>query len=452
MLNYERCRVTNSGESIITIEGEQVVGMGVTSYRSSTLNSAKMIFPTPIQDALTTIIGSECDTRWELVGHTNMEIRGDQIKPGCDIAALGNQTDSILTVDFGLETIGENCAQGYEIEVDEGQMVINGATLTYGSPFKDIILIMSACNDIVHIKKTFKDSSLIDINTGGGNDTIIIGVENTGFEDQISSNLVVDAGNGMDYLLIYDEGSEPKDIDVKFNLLRGLDGADYRNSTNFTDIFYFNVEQFSMNLGTSDNVVHVSSTGQDSTVNITSQGGADFINVTSTQGSLNLHTGSGNDNVTVHTTANFTSLFVDAGDDEDWIQVYGLGYGADATVHGGSDNDVLYVDPRSSEGEGRNKMNGTILSWDGGHGNDGLEMFFVSTGFTNLNVFGDNQDTNEIIVHCPDVVCTVLSRDTFLANIHDPGNPIGSLERLNIDKASSEISSLLLFLHEGNNR
>lgn len=283
---------------------------------------------------------------------------------------------------------------------------------------------------------------------------ITFGDVGLGFMEQISSNLIVDAGNGTDELTIYDEqDDQPKDIELKFNNLLGLDGQDFRNTSNYTDIFYFKVEELSLYLGGADGVaVEILSTGQDSITNVHSQGGAQFVNVTSTQGDLNVFLGEGKDEIMVHTTANFTSLFIDAGADDDLITIYGLGYQSTASVHGGGGEDQLYVDPRSStEGMGRNKMNDTTLSWNGGGDNDFLEMHFASTGFTDLDITDDNEGTNEAIVHCPDIACTVLSRDTFLANIHDPGNPNGSLERLNM-KNDATITSLLLFLHEGNNR
>lgn len=449
MLNYERCRISNS-DSTITIGGDQVIGAGVTSFSSSSLNDAEMILPSPIQDSLTTIIGSECNTRWNLKGHTNLLIKGNEIKPGCDITANGNNTDSILTVDFGLET--STCTEGFTLEVYDGTMDINGATLVYGTVFKNIIIKMSRCDDVVRIKQTYDytNNSLIDIFTGGGDDMIEIGDEGHGIEDRIYSNIIVEAGNGTDSLIIHDDGSPlEKDIEIRFNFIRGFDGADYRNSTDFTDVFYFGVEHVVINLGVEDQVVNIMSTAPNSTTNVTSQGGDDFINATSTAGNLNVHTAEGNDNITIHTTGDESFLYIDAGEDDDNIIITGLK--GDAEVKGGEGSDKLYVDGRSLEGAS-NTINYTTVLWEGGDGNNTLEMFFVSLGTTNLNMTGggDSQATNEVILHCPDIACTVLSRKTFLANIHDPDDPDTSLERLN-KGASAEISSLLLFLHEGNN-
>lgn len=46
---------------------------------------------------------------------------------------------------------------------------------------------------------------------------------------------------------------------------------------------------------------------------------------------------------------------------------------------------------------------------------------------------------------------SVLSRKTFLANIHDPDDPDTSLERINTDLSTQTITRLLLFLYIGEN-
>jgi hypothetical protein len=95
-------------------------------------------------------------------------------------------------------------------------------------------------------------------------------------------------------------------------------------------------------------------------------------------------------------------------------------------------------------------MAGSHLDWNGGGGDDTVELYFVSAGTTNLNMVGDNMDVNQVIARCSDVACTMLSRRTFLANIHDPGDSGSSLERINLGKDQS-ITTLLLYLNGGEN-
>lgn len=59
---------------------------------------------------------------------------------------------------------------------------------------------------------------------------------------------------------------------------------------------------------------------------------------------------------------------------------------------------------------------GTTIHWNGGLGKDSLDMYFVSTGNTNLELFGDANTTtgaNFLTVRCADIACVVLSRQTF---------------------------------------
>eukprot|EP00584_Thalassiosira_punctigera_P004650 CAMPEP_0172545720 /NCGR_PEP_ID=MMETSP1067-20121228/15590_1 /TAXON_ID=265564 ORGANISM="Thalassiosira punctigera, Strain Tpunct2005C2" /NCGR_SAMPLE_ID=MMETSP1067 /ASSEMBLY_ACC=CAM_ASM_000444 /LENGTH=92 /DNA_ID=CAMNT_0013332515 /DNA_START=24 /DNA_END=298 /DNA_ORIENTATION=- len=90
-------------------------------------------------------------------------------------------------------------------------------------------------------------------------------------------------------------------------------------------------------------------------------------------------------------------------------------------------------------------MDGTTLSWNGESGEDKLEVFFVSAGTTNLNAIDDDVGPNQVFLMC-DIACTVLSRKTFLANIHDPDNNETSLERVNIVGNQSD-TQLFLYLN-----
>lgn len=103
--------------------------------------------------------------------------------------------------------------------------------------------------------------------------------------------------------------------------------------------------------------------------------------------------------------------------------------------------------------DSRNTLDGTTLRWNGGNGGDLLKAFFVSAGTSRLDMFGDDANDlrpNQAILHCADIACTVLSRGTFVANIHDPDDPDTTTERLNL-LSNQSITSLLIFLNKGNN-
>ena len=177
---------------------------------------------------------------------------------------------------------------------------------------------------------------------------------------------------------------------------------------------------------------------------ISSAAGNDNVTLTEVQGSTTIRTGGGNDTVRVNSVQGY--LDIDSGFADDKIYLFTLG--DDATIYGNSGNDELFLDARGPNGT--NIMDGSTLDWNGGADDDNLEMYFVSSGTTDLNVVGDNMGVNQLITRCSDEACTVLSRRTFLANIHQPGDINSSLERINIAETAS-ITSLLLYLQDGEN-
>ena len=161
--NWERCLV-QSGE--IVIGGKKLVGVGITNY--SNLKQASIILPTPPQDFLLTTVGNDCTSAWELTGSTDLKIKGREAKIGCFVDAPGNLADgAVLTIDFDLD-LG-SCGSGYFVVIDENEVYIGTRgsmsylVVQFGQKFRDIVIIMSPCDDFVQIKKTYDDSSYVEI-------------------------------------------------------------------------------------------------------------------------------------------------------------------------------------------------------------------------------------------------------------------------------------------------
>jgi len=393
ILDYNQCQIPSDE---IRIGGSNKVGFGFVEY--DTLKTASLILPVP-QDTVRTTVGDRCNAEWTLVGHTDLVAEAYKMDPNCRILADGtSEIDAVLEIVFGFGTTG--CSVGHKIELRRGEVFIGNSDepeIVFGEAFKDILITMSNCNDEVYIYETYESLSSLEIITGGGNDTIVIGNKNKGFESQVYPELIIDAGEGTDTLTINDSASEvAKVIELRPT---SIDGG-FHDSENKA-IFYFGVEE------------------------------------------MNLHLGTENDILTVNSTAESMFLNVTAGDGDDNVYVYGLQ--GDATVYGENDNDELYVDGRP-DGIGRNKLDGTHLKWNGGIGKDYLEVELVSAGITDLTLFGDNVGENSAVVNCREVVCTVLSRQNFLANFNNTDDPNTSLERINTDLDTQSITSLLLDL------
>ena len=141
------------------------------------------------------------------------------------------------------------------------------------------------------------------------------------------------------------------------------------------------------------------------------------------------------------------TVFIDAGADNDVVAIDNL-FEGNGTVLGGTGDDLLLLDARGIHFGETNTFRGSNLDWDGGEGNDMVEMYFISSGSSNLNIVGDNSGMNQVIARCIDVICNMLSRETFLANIHNPGSSESTIERINLDPTAS-LYDLQLSLNGG---
>ena len=79
-------------------------------------------------------------------------------------------------------------------------------------------------------------------------------------------------------------------------------------------------------------------------------------------------------------------------------------------------------------------FNLTLLRWSGGDGDDTINAVFTSNGTSNIDLFDDTAGVNLLNIACTDFVCNVLSRENFIANIHNKSDPHSSTERINIDR------------------
>ena len=135
------------------------------------------------------------------------------------------------------------------------------------------------------------------------------------------------------------------------------------------------------------------------------------------------------------------NILFDLGGGDDIVDIDYLD--GNGTIFGRAGRDLLLLDARSNDTSRSNTMDGSNLNWDGGEGDDLVEMYFVSSGTTNLNIFGDSMGINQVIARCLDIICNMLSRETLLANVHDP-----TAERINLDP-TAELYDLTLYLNGG---
>ena len=103
-----------------------------------------------------------------LNGHSNILIYGSEIQPGCKIIADGtSEADTVITVDFGQGS----CTTGQSVALKDGSIFLNKKEVVFfGRAYKDIIFMMSNCDDEVSILQTYSDASSVEVLAYDGND------------------------------------------------------------------------------------------------------------------------------------------------------------------------------------------------------------------------------------------------------------------------------------------
>lgn len=270
-----------------------------------------------------------------LVGHTDIYVWGSEIQSGCKIIADGaKESDAIIKVDFGQGT----CDSGKTVSLDGRSISIDGSeAINFGAPFKNIIFVMTDCNDEVTISSTSNDAISIEVIGNDGDDKVILGQGEPALETNIFTDLVLDGGAGAaDELVINDSGSSAsKSIRIFPTMITDVLGG--FNTT----ISYFSFENIDMLLGSSDADVAVEFMPRSTSLSMTSQDGNDSFSIENVQGPfLTINSGPGEDTILINGTMGNIVMTIDAGEDDDVITINHL-FESNGTVLGGAGNDLL---------------------------------------------------------------------------------------------------------------
>jgi len=452
-LDYVSQGGTIISDDSITVERDEVLlGSANLSFDPTTVGFAgTILLPRPEAPLLTTTFTSRCDRPWELVGHTNVVVDANRILRGCNIRSSGGQfNEASLTLDFATSdcsdgnevTIGAN---GSEMEIIVTRPETSGGefTITLGPSYTYIELFLPPCDrTTVTIVSTLETVEDIFIQGGAGDDIIAVGNLKDGL-DSIHADITVNGGLGQNVLSIIDSASiKAKNGRLTSGLVLGL--LPWDNQT----LSFSDVDTLELSLSAGGNDLEVSSTPRFSDTTITAGDSDDVIRVFTTQGDLTVSASGG----------------------DDVVEIYGLGDDVVATIRGGAGRDTLLVDGRVSTTDATitagNLLNNSTVRWSGGPGDDDLHVFFTSAGNSVVDIFDDTEGINTLNVDCADFACSVLSRENFLANIHDMNDNHTSVERINLDRQeivvrdgpalgfipTATVSRLVLRLNEGENR
>lgn len=192
-----------------------------------------------------------------LAGYTNILVYGSEIQPGCKIIANGTSTDAVITIDFGQHS----CTIGKTVSLGEGIILIgNDEIVSFGTPYKDIVFVMSDCDDVININKTYSNALSVEVLGHGGDDKIVLGDSNRPLDTIIFANIIIDGGGDTDLLMIHSQSY----VQIRSTMISGIQGSEGPIISYLDDI--------DMSLGSSPAQVDVFSTAKEALFTLTTQG------------------------------------------------------------------------------------------------------------------------------------------------------------------------------------
>lgn len=428
-LDYAKHPSILTDGSISIKSNEVIAGMFKLVFNSFKGNGT-VIMPNLEQAFLTTTLEGQCNNAWYFVGHSNIVVLANEIQQGCNIRSTGGETatSASLTIDFGFDSRFE-CLDGNEVVVSRGQdgysevsisrPDLTSRVLVQVAPIYNFIKIkMSKCKDIVRVHSTPDVEGSIAIQTGDDDDFVYLGNDNSGL-DAVYRSITIETGSGQDKLVVNDSGSLKKKD--KERLTAGsLEGVLNNPEDLTTSIEFTGVELFDIYLSQGKNIMEVESTATDSVTTIVSQDAPDQFRVKASAGTIVIHAG--------------------GGDDQVWID--------------GTDDFALPA---------INRLAGTHFKWSGGHGNDAMHLKLGSLGNVQYDLFDDRSGVNALNIDCSGADDVLLSRENFLANIHNVSDPDTTIERINLIRDDNEeelsgwfdtaiINTIVLRLNSGENK
>lgn len=430
-----------SNDEMFIFQGQVLIGNFQMIFGS--IGMATINLPTPEQAFLKTTI-NDCNTVWELNGHTNIEIDATAFQSDCTIIAQGGQsTNAKLTINFGFEDDAP-CEDGniVKLSMDSNsndliaditrKMPVGFVTkqFRFGSPFIYVEIKMSNCEDTVKIESsTTNEQGYIRVQAGGGNDEIIIGTDFVGLAD-VNVRILVDGNDGNDILTINDKGEalgrtsgELSSASV-LGLLFGSDGTN-------ADVDFTTIEIVNLYLSNGSNNFLVASTPQYSETFIYFQDSNDILTVNDTQG----------------------DLLVEGAEGNDAFYVYGAGNNSTVTLFGDDDDDTLIVDGTDgNEVLAVNTLDTSTVRWSGGLNDDEITVVLTSAGSTDIELFDDiGEGINKLTIQCSNFACYLLSRRNFIANIHNGSDVNSDVERISVDIDGVSLNTVQVNLNNGEN-
>jgi len=148
---------------------------------------------------------------------------------------------------------------------------------------------------------------------------------------------------------------------------------------------------------------------------------------------LEIRLGDGVDILTVVNVTRATQLLIRGRGENDTMYFQALAPDSIANVYGDDEDDTIYIDGTDNWRQPPiNLLVGTRLRWSGGDGDDTMYIKQSSVGTSDIDIFNDLNGINDVNIDCANSTTVMLSRENFLANVHNGRDPNSTAERINL--------------------
>jgi len=309
----------------------------------------------------------------------------------------------------------------------DGILIGAGLNITF-ELMESVYIVSKGGDDNVAVMDShgIENTGTITIRTGSGNDVITVGNKQMAGVGSIFVDITVDGGDGSDTLTIDDsESMLVKNSTVTTHTVTGLLGK------SSLGIMRSLIEKFHINMSQGSNTMTILSTAENTENIVTGFDGPDQIVVLGTgkKSSLKLHGGGGNDT----------------------MQLFALGAGTLLTMYGDDDGDTIMVDGTNGYAHPAvNLLDGSILRWSGGDGDDTMNVNLHSVGDVSMEIFDDVIGVNVLNLNCTDSDTVMVFKESSVVNLHNSSSMSATNDEIGLSN-SSKIDRVEVWLNGGNN-
>jgi len=133
------------------------------------------------------------------------------------------------------------------------------------------------------------------------------------------------------------------------------------------------------------------------------------------------------------------------------MQLFALGAGTLLTMYGDDDDDTIFVDGTKGDAHPAvNLLDGSILRWSGGDGDDTINVNLHSVGDVSIEIFDDVVGVNILNLNCTDSDTVTVFKESSVVNLHNSSSINVTFDEIGVS-STAKIDHVTVWLNGGNN-